>query len=264
MAVRLPGTFILVCLVLLRGSYACTTLVAGRLATEDGSVLLTHSNDGEANVDARLVNVPAADYAPGARRPVFFSPESYPRFVGSARNVPEYAPTGNQAPFRELGSIPQVPHTFAYVEQTYGALNEKGLAFGESTCSGRFSASPRGMGGKALFSVDQLTQIACERCASARDAVQLMGQLAVEHGFYGAANSTEGSAESLMVGDPDEAFVFHILPDDTGSSAIWVAQRVPEDSGARSCRCSPGHLLTTHRHVSSPLPLQWASWPTPL
>lgn len=117
--------------------------------------------------------------------------------------------------------------------QTYGALNEHGVGIGESTCSGRFGAQPIGMGGHALFSVDQLSQLAMERARTAREAVQLMGGLAVKHGFYGAANATEGSAESLMVIDPREAFIFHVLPDDTGRSAIWVAQRVPDDHGAR-------------------------------
>ena len=49
-----------------------------------------------------------------------------------------------------------------------------------------------------------------------------MGALAEQYGYYDAA-------ESLFVADPREAFVFHVLPDDTGASAVWVAQRVPDE-----------------------------------
>jgi len=208
---------------------SCTTLIAGKGATVDGSLLATHSNDGEANVDSRLVHISSADHKKGSKRAVYYSPETYPRFVGFDRGTPEYHPRGAQTPWKAIGFIDQVEHTFAYHEQTYGALNEHAVGIGESTCSGRFAANPRGSGGQALFSIDQLSQIAMERATSPREAVQIMGDLAVKHGFYGAGNATEGSAESLMVIDSSEGFIFHILPDDTGASAIWVAQRVPDD-----------------------------------
>ena len=38
-----------------------------------------------------------------------------------------------------------------------------------------------------------------ERCKTSRCAVQTMGDLAVEHGFYGAGAYSEGSSESLLV-----------------------------------------------------------------
>jgi len=217
--------------VMLLAAYAsaCTTLIAGRLATTDGSVMASHSNDGEGDVDPRLVHIAARDHAIGARRAVYWSPETYPRYIGSDRGVPEYYPAKGQRAFESMGSIEQVPHTYSYHEQTYGALNEHGLGIGESTCSSVFASLPLSQGGKALFSVDQLTQIAMERATTAREAVQLMGDLAVKHGFYGASNATEGGAESLMVIDGVEGWIFHVLPDDMGASAIWVAQRVPDD-----------------------------------
>jgi len=123
------------------------------------------------------------------------------------------------------------------MEETYGALNERQLGISESTCSGVFGAAPRGMdhpgygAGRACLSIDALSQIAMERHSRARDAIGEMGRLAVRYGFYGAG-LFEGTAESLMVTDVAEAWVFHILPDPDGSSAIWAARRVPDDSFA--------------------------------
>jgi dipeptidase len=208
---------------------ACTVFVVGKDATTDGSILVSHSNDGEFETDPRLVKVPAQDFESGSLRPVFFTPESYPRYVGRERGVAEYFPVSDddEPSFVPMGYIPQVTHTFAYLEETYGAVNEHQVGIGENTCSGVFGAVPLGApNGTALLSVDTLTQLAMERATSARQAVQLMGDLAVQYGFYGAGEF-EGTAESLGVTDPNEAWIFHILADPTGRSAIWAAQRIP-------------------------------------
>jgi dipeptidase len=217
---------------------ACTALICGRKATADGSVMASHSSDGGGTLDPRLVRVPARDFPRGARRAVYPSPEVYPRYVGADRQVEEYLVENCQAgadrctDLAPMGYVPQVSHTYSYFECTYGVMNEHQVGIAESTCSGVFTADPINMQGKALFSVDALSQVALERSRTSREAVETMGRLAEEHGFYGAESSFEGSAESLMVTDPSEGWVFHILPDPTGASAIWAAQRVPDDSVA--------------------------------
>jgi dipeptidase len=76
----------------------------------------------------------------------------------------------------------------------------------------------------------ELTKVALERSKTARETIQVMGDLASTYGFYAAdwsggdASKGEGG-EALTIIDKNEAWVFHILADDTGASAIWAAQR---------------------------------------
>ena len=211
---------------------ACSTFLVGKRASFDGSVLVTHSDDGEGNPDARLSYVPGATHEPGARRPVWPDLEDNPRFVGSGRGA-TYAPGASVPPdaprTQPIGFIDQVAETFGYHEGNYGIINSKQLAIGESTCSGRFVANARGNGGDALFCVNELSRVAMERCATARCAVTLMGALAYEHGFYGAAGSFEGGSETLLIGDTQEGWVMHFVPYPANNSAVWVAARVPDD-----------------------------------
>jgi dipeptidase len=185
----------------------------------------------EANNDFRLVYIPAKDYIDpdSTPRPVYVDYEDYPRVVSSAIS-PNYAPTGTQNDSVPIGYIPQVAHTYGYLDLSYGALNDQNLAIGESTCSAKTVGIPVSAGGKALFWVGELSHVAMERCATARCAVQLMGELAEKYGFY-ADGEREGAGETLTVADTMEAWVFHVLAgaDDEGGSAIWVAKRVPAD-----------------------------------
>lgn len=229
---------LLVLAILVSVASACTTFAVGRKATSDGSVMSTHSNDGGGTTDPRLVKIPAQDFPAGSNRPIYASPENYPRYVGVERKAPAYYPENCQAgeshckQFEPIGYIPQVNHTFAYFEATYGTMNEKQVGITESTCSGVYVAAAVGAGGKALLSIDQLSQIAMERASTAREAIQIMGDLSEQYGFYGESASFEGGSESLFVIDTTEAWAFHILADPTGTSSIWGAARVPDDSVA--------------------------------
>eukprot|EP00928_Gymnodinium_smaydae_P080413 TRINITY_DN6410_c0_g2_i1.p1 TRINITY_DN6410_c0_g2~~TRINITY_DN6410_c0_g2_i1.p1 ORF type:complete len:654 (+),score=62.46 TRINITY_DN6410_c0_g2_i1:72-2033(+) len=207
---------------------SCTVLGAGKGLTTDGSTITSHSDDGEYNGDFRLCRIPATSgNKNGSMRPVFYDLILYPRYVTRLRG-PCYFPEEGQKEYEPIGYIPQVESTFAYFESNYGIMNEKGLGLSESTCSGMFSAKAMGYGGKALFGISALGQVALERSSEAREAIKLMGSLAEEYGFYGA-NSFEGGAESLLVHDANEIWIFDILPDPLGSSAIWAAQRIPDN-----------------------------------
>lgn len=179
-------------------SAACSTFLVGRGASSDGSLFVTHSDDGEGNPDVRLSYVPAADHQPGSARAVWPDLEDNPRYVGYARGDtyrPSHVPP--QPLTEPIGSVAQVNHTFAYTEGNYGIMNERQLSIGESTCSGAFVAKAAGSGGQALFCVNELSRLAMERCATARCAVELMGGMAERFGFYGA--SGEGGGKQIWL-----------------------------------------------------------------
>ena len=203
---------------------SCTTLVA---VSRDGkAAFVSHSNDGGSNTDPRVFRAPSNLNPSRNPRPIFPALESYPRYVGTARGPMNYPSVLGHPPTKPIGTIAATNRsTFSLLEATYGIANEAGVIMAESTCSARFDAKPVPQG-KALLSIDELSRIALERASSAREAVEIMGVLSERHGFYG--EGFEGVGESLLVADvKGDAWIFHILPDDKGASAIWAAQRVP-------------------------------------
>lgn len=208
---------------------ACTTILVTKGASSKNvsSCFVSHTNDGEGNTDGRLVKVPPRVFDLPAKRPIFASHLNFPRYVGSERGADNYPriPNYQEVESQPIGYIDEVEKTYGIFEAAYGVGNDQGLVMAESTCEGIFGARPRPQG-KALFSIEELTKIALERTATAVEAVKLMGALAEKEGFYGAG--FEGLAESLLVADPEEGWIFHVLPDNTGASAVWAAQRVPD------------------------------------
>jgi dipeptidase len=223
----------------------CTAILIGAKASTTGSPMTTHTSDC-GDCDWRVNKVPAMDWPAGSMRPIYMTYGPYPRQVREDRgetwskanleDLPQKAEWEKQNLI--IGEIPQVEHTYALIEGGYAIMNEWGVAIGESTCAAKFWAAPKTQGGSAMMEVGELSQIALERTKTARDAVRLMGQLSEQYGYYSAAWDTtkygeayalgEGG-EALTVIDKTEAWMFHVMPDDTGTSALWVAQRIPED-----------------------------------
>lgn len=225
----------------------CTTMIVTPGASADGSVLTSSTSDCK-DCDFRLARVAARTHDGAGTpppRPVYEAKFNFPHLVTAGRSPtweaanlePEGLPqVAKWLPHtKPIGSVPGVNATAALYEtgSGYALLNEHQLAMGESSCPAAFASKPVSDGGKALLDIAELSRLALERTRTARDAIALMGALAEKYGYYGAewADETtkfDEAGEALMVGDTTEAWVFHILPDDTGASAVWAAQRVPD------------------------------------
>jgi dipeptidase len=200
----------------------CTVVIVGKDASTDGSVMTTHTCDcGVCDWTFRLV--PAADHEPGAKRKIYHINQfhTWPPSQGLKWDIYKNDFTGLE--------IPEVSHTHAYIHGMFGYMNDQQVAFGESTigCRDKMeNPTP-----SAKFDITMLTLIGMERASTAREAIKIMGELGEKYG-YGHTDS----GEMLAVSDPDEVWIFEIMPvgplwtPESGTpGAVWCAQRVPDD-----------------------------------
>jgi len=200
------------------------------------------------------VKVPSADHPVDSRRPVYVYANGYPRVVTRERGD-AYRPVGNQTVTKPVGFIPQVSHTFAYFDSDYGMINEKQLAIAESTTSARTAGWGLHQGGKCLFDIGALTRVALERCESARCAVKVMGELAVDFGFYSDDSGDKADPDYLDAGEAlgivdryGEVWTFNIITGVGGKSAIWGAQQLDP----RTVHVNANDLTIRHMDLSKP------------
>ena len=191
------------------GAIACTTTGVTRGATNSGKVLSSQSNDGDGVIGYKVIQSSthgSPTKQSKASIPIYWD---YPRFVGTARGSNNYIKEPGMVETKPMGYIPQVPHTHGFYDGYFGLLNDQGLGIAESTCSSRIvGATSRAAGGAGLWYTDELSRVAMERLDNAKEAVQLMGDLAVKDGFYGG-DGANLPGESLIVTDSNEVWVFH-------------------------------------------------------
>ncbi|MCQ2181346.1 MAG: C69 family dipeptidase [Bacteroidales bacterium] len=181
----------------------CTSIMVGRQASGTGSVITSHTCDGVSHTWVTIV--PAADHKASEMTPI--------RKNWRRTRFPE-----DTVGIKTVGYIPQVAHTYKYVNTGYPCMNEKQVGIGETTFSGPDTLINR----KSMLLVEELCRLALERCDNARDAIRLMGALAEEYG-YG------DGGECLTVADKNEVWQFEITGNGKHSTgAIWVAQRIPD------------------------------------
>ncbi len=183
---------------------SCTTITVGRLASEDGSVMTSHSCDG--NYRTWLNIVPRTRYEKGAVHPVY-------------RGTLHTEEAWDMSKVIKAGEIPEVEESWAYLNTAYPCLNEKQLAIGETTIYGRKEL----INEEGLFLIEELQKIALQRCSTAKEAVALIGKLAEEHGYADLA-------ECITLADPKEVWHMEIAGSGKGKpSAIWCASRIPDE-----------------------------------
>jgi dipeptidase len=122
---------------------------------------------------------------------------------------------------KPLGQIPQVPHTY----KTVGNMNEHQLIIGETTWGGRLEL----MDSTAIMDYGSLIYVALQRARTAREAIQVIVDLANEYGY-----ASEG--ESFSIADKNEAWVMDLIGKgvemkdgkNVNKGLVWVARRIPD------------------------------------
>jgi len=192
----------------------CTSITAGRLATADGSVITSHTDDSHRTRSSVNV-VPPADYARGS-----FT-EVYRRVSDDTKAMPSYA-------FVRTGEIPQVSHTYGYINSAYPCMNEHQVGVGESTFGGR----PELRSEAGWIDCQGLIRLIMERCKTVREALLLTRNLLKQYGW-------NDSGECLTLSDKNEVWHLEIVGPGKGEvGAVWVAQRVPDEHIAINANAS--------------------------
>ena len=182
----------------------CTSILAGRLATTDGSVMTAHTCDG--NYRQWVNIVPHAQHYEGGTAKVYMG-KMHTETSTDPQNI------------TEKGEVPDVKETYAFLNTAYPCMNEHQLAIGETTIGGKkelFNSS-------GAFMIEEVERLMLERCTTAREAIKLAGQLVKEYG-YG------DWGECITIADKREVWQFEIFGSGLREKgAIWAAARIPDD-----------------------------------
>ena len=171
-------------------SHACTNVLVTKGASTDGSNMISYAADSH-QLYGELYFAPAGIWN-----------------EGDMRQINEWD-TG-----KYLGLIPQTARTY----QRVGNMNEHQLIIAETTYGGR----PELEDPKGIMDYGSLIYVALERARTAREAIDVIVELANTYGYY-------SSGESFSIADKEEVWVMDLIgkgPDNKG--IVWVARRVPD------------------------------------
>ncbi|MFA8449672.1 MAG: dipeptidase [Bacteroidales bacterium] len=193
---------------------ACTSITVGKNASFDGSVMTSHTDDSH-RTRSWMDIIPAQDHKKGE------TVQMYKRVASDSLAMPTY----KHIP---IGSIPQVKHTYSYINTAYPCMNEYQLGIGESTFGGREELQSD----NGLIDCQRLCKLMLERCKTAREAIKMADSLMMIYGWNDAG-------EALTIADTKEVWHLEIVGPGKGKKgAVWVAQRVPDNHVAVNANAS--------------------------
>jgi dipeptidase len=183
----------------------CTSVTVGRLATTDGSVITSHTDDSH-RTRSEINIVPSIRHRSNDMTPM------YKRIACDTMAMPTYLNI-------KIGEIPQVQVTYGFINSAYPCMNQFQVGIGESTFGGREELQSD----SGLIDCQRLCQLMLERAKSAREAITIAGKLTAQYGWidYG---------ECLTISDKNEVWHLEILGPGKGrTGSVWAAQRVPDE-----------------------------------
>ena len=186
---KLFSTLMLALAVAATPALACTNFIITKSASTDGSILVTYAADSHQLYGCLY------KYNP-------------PKKLSPMMSVREWD-SG-----KYLGEIPQAKQTYATVSN----MNEHSLIITETTFGGRSELSDPNGG----IDYGSLIYITLQRAKTAREAIDIIVDLANTHGYY-------SSGESFSIADTEEAWIMELIgkgPDNKG--IVWVARRIPD------------------------------------
>ncbi len=169
---------------------ACTNFLITKGATVDGSSMISYAADSHV-LYGELYMTPAGKYS-----------------KKDSLKIYEWD-TG-----KYLGKIKQVKSTYNVV----GNMNEHQLAIGETTYGGRNEL----VDSTGIMDYGSLIYVALQRAKTAREAIEVIGDLLETYGYY-------SSGESFSIADPNEVWIMELIGKGVGNKgAVWVARRIPD------------------------------------
>lgn len=210
---------------------ACTTVMVGRRASEDGSVLMASSCDGD--VMGVIYVMPARTYPPGTKLPMYWNvprPKTYQEYQANLRKG--YDLVGH-LPMRE--TYRSIILGGNLESMTTGGLNEHGVSIAIEFLPMRAGlACNKGVvGPNSNHWTTSLIANGLARAKTAREAIRVIGAMINEYGFLYYRAPSAGVA--LPIADAHETWLMEIfgpgkdwIADSGKPGGVWCAQRIPD------------------------------------